>query len=97
MTLLLQEYRGYILKDQNRFSTKPANHFMFSAASAIKKGYNFKGDSILPGSGMLEGKPTDGIQVSAPLKMFNRHGLISGATVNGKTKALQGITEALSN
>src|SRR5690554_5899527 len=65
-------------------------------AEAITKGYTFKGDSILLGCGILNGKPADGIQVKAPLKMFNRHGLISGATGTGKTKTLQGIAEGLS-
>lgn len=66
-------------------------------SEAITKGYTFKGDSILLGCGILEGKPVTGIQVKAPLKMFNRHGLISGATGTGKTKTLQGIAEGLSD
>lgn len=66
-------------------------------AEAITKGYTFKGDSILLGCGIHNGKPTDGVQVRAPLKMFNRHGLISGATGTGKTKTLQGIAEGLSD
>jgi DNA helicase HerA-like ATPase len=71
---------------------KPAE---FSAV--IEEGYKFKGDSVLLGAAMLDGNPVKGLQVKAPLKMFNRHGLISGATGTGKTKTLQGIAEGLSN
>ncbi len=49
------------------------------------------------GGAILDGIPVDGLQVHAPLSMFNRHGLISGATGTGKTKTLQGIAEGLSN
>ena len=66
-------------------------------SEAVIKGYTFKGESILLGCGILDGKPVDGLQVKAPLKMFNRHGLISGATGTGKTKTLQGIAEGLSD
>ena len=66
-------------------------------SEVITNGYTFKGGSILLGCGILDGTPVDGIQVKAPLKMFNRHGLISGATGTGKTKTLQGIAEGLSD
>lgn len=45
---------------------------------------------------MLNGQAVPGVQVKTPLSMFNRHGLISGATGTGKTKTLQGIAEGLS-
>ena len=63
----------------------------------ITTGYTFKGESILIGGAILDGVPVDGLQVRAPLSMFNRHGLISGATGTGKTKTLQGIAEGLSD
>lgn len=67
-----------------------------SFSAEIETGYTFEGDAILMGGAILDGQPVDGLQVKAPLAMFNRHGLISGATGTGKTKTLQGIAEGLS-
>jgi DNA helicase HerA-like ATPase len=62
----------------------------------IEKGYAFKGDSIVLGAAMLEGKALPGAHVKVPLKTLNRHGLIAGATGTGKTKSLQVLAENLS-
>lgn len=64
--------------------------------SDIESGYTFKGESILLGLGKLQGENVPNALVKAPLKMFNRHGLIAGATGTGKTISLQVIAENLS-
>ena len=45
---------------------------------------------------MLDGETITGLHVKTPLKTFNRHGLIAGATGTGKTKSLQVLAEGLS-
>lgn len=62
----------------------------------VGAGYTFSGDNIVLGGPMLDGAPVAGFAVSAPLRTFNRHGLIAGATGTGKTKSLQVIAEQLS-
>lgn len=63
---------------------------------AINSGYTTKGEFIVLGAAMLNGEAVENTLVKAPLKTFNRHGLIAGATGTGKTKTLQMITEQLS-
>ena len=68
-----------------------------SFQESIQQAYTFKGETILMGAAMLDGKPVSEAKVYLPLKTMNRHGLIAGATGTGKTKTLQLIAEGLSN
>lgn len=65
-------------------------------SETVAAGYQFSGDSILLGAPMLDAQIVPGFHVAAPLRTFNRHGLIAGATGTGKTKSLQMIAEQLS-
>ncbi len=62
----------------------------------IKAGNVTKGDALVLGGAMLNGKALQGAHVRIPLRTMNRHGLICGATGSGKTKTLQIIAEQLS-
>jgi DNA helicase HerA-like ATPase len=61
----------------------------------LETGYQFKGAAITLGGSIFNGE-TLSSQVKVPLKTFNRHGLIAGATGTGKTKSLQVLAEQLS-
>ncbi len=62
----------------------------------IHNGYQSKGLTCPLGVAVFEKEPVNGLIVSMPLKMLNRHGLIAGATGTGKTKTLQVFAEQLS-
>lgn len=63
----------------------------------VNLSYTFKGNSILVGSAVYNNDYETNVQIKLPLKTFNRHGLIAGATGTGKTKSLQLIAESLSD
>ncbi|MFZ1806236.1 MAG: helicase HerA-like domain-containing protein, partial [Cyclobacteriaceae bacterium] len=63
---------------------------------AVQKSYSPKGSSIFLGAGILNGEILADAKVKLPLKMMNRHGLVTGATGSGKTRTLQLLAEQLS-
>ncbi len=96
----------YLIVSQNLFYSEQGiryfarNQFMSNPtlfAEAVQKGYQFKGEFVKIGCGMLNGEVVKDANVYIPLKTMNRHGLIAGATGTGKTKTLQLISECLSH
>lgn len=64
--------------------------------SAINTSYSPTGASIYLGAGVFEKSIVPEAKVNLPLRMMNRHGLVTGATGSGKTRTLQLIAEHLS-
>ncbi len=64
---------------------------------SISKSYSISGSSIYLGAGIYQGEILAEAKVNLPLKMMNRHGLVTGATGSGKTRTLQLLAEQLSN
>jgi Cdc6-like AAA superfamily ATPase len=62
----------------------------------FKAGYTFSGSSIALGAALVDGQVHPEAQVSLPLAMMNRHGLVAGATGTGKTVTLHMMAEQLS-
>lgn len=64
---------------------------------AIRNSYSPKGSYIYLGAGIYQTEILAEAQVRLPLKMMNRHGLVTGATGSGKTRTLQLLAEQLSS
>ncbi|MBS1978707.1 MAG: DUF853 family protein [Bacteroidetes bacterium] len=64
--------------------------------AAISSSYSMTGASIYLGAGVYEGQIVPEAKVNLPLRMMNRHGLVTGATGSGKTRTLQLLAEQLS-
>ncbi|SHJ44195.1 hypothetical protein SAMN02745244_02513 [Tessaracoccus bendigoensis DSM 12906] len=62
----------------------------------IRTGYAFESPSATLGVLIDGGEPVSDAPIRIPLGMFNRHGLVAGATGTGKTVTLQVLAEALS-
>lgn len=65
-------------------------------SEAITKSYSTSGASIFLGCGVYQGEILADARVNLPLRMMNRHGLVTGATGSGKTRTLQVLAEQLS-
>lgn len=63
---------------------------------AINKSYTTALPCIYLGSGVYDGEILADAKVNLPLRMMNRHGLVTGATGSGKTRTLQLMAEQLS-
>src|SRR6187402_1627380 len=64
---------------------------------SIAKSYTTAGACIYLGAGIYQGEILADAKVNLPLRMMNRHGLVTGATGSGKTRTLQLLAEQLSN
>lgn len=64
--------------------------------AAINKSYTTALPSIFLGAGVFQGEIIPEAKVNLPLRMMNRHGLVTGATGSGKTRTLQLMAEQLS-
>lgn len=64
--------------------------------TAVREGYAFEGPCVELGALIVDDGPRADAKVRVPLAMLNRHGLVAGATGNGKTKTLQLMAEQLS-
>lgn len=67
-----------------------------SQIEQIRAGYAFDEASATLGVLIAEGQAVPDVAIRIPLGMFNRHGLVAGATGTGKTVTLQVMAEALS-
>ncbi len=63
---------------------------------SVSISYSNQGASIYLGAGVLQGEIIADAKVNLPLRMMNRHGLVTGATGSGKTRTLQLLAEQLS-
>jgi DNA helicase HerA-like ATPase len=66
--------------------------------AAIRSGYPTPtegGPTLLEVGALMNGDPRPDVQISIPLGMLNRHGLVAGATGTGKTRTLQGLAEQI--
>lgn len=63
---------------------------------SIQTSYKINSPSIYLGAGVYQGEIIGEAKVNLPMRMMNRHGLVTGATGSGKTRTLQLLAEQLS-
>lgn len=62
----------------------------------LKDAYASSPNHLTIGTYIEDGEPQPGVNITLPIGMLNRHGLIAGATGTGKTRTLQLLAEGLS-
>ncbi len=77
-------------------SVEPLGPEITDVTRRIAAGYRTAGAVVTLGAVVSQGRSDPQAQVGIPLAMFNRHGLVAGATGTGKTKTLQVMAEQLS-
>jgi DNA helicase HerA-like ATPase len=83
-----------VVKKENHLNLESMSKEKF--IEAINKSYTMAGASIYLGAGVYQGEIVAESKVTLPLRMMNRHGLVTGATGSGKTRTLQLLAEQLS-
>ncbi|MFT3942368.1 MAG: DUF853 family protein [Ancrocorticia sp.] len=74
----------------------PSSGALSEYGMTVRDSYAFEVPSLRLGSYLEAGSPHREAAVNVPLRSFNRHGLVAGATGTGKTRTLQLLTEGLS-
>ncbi|PRI11721.1 helicase HerA-like domain-containing protein [Leucobacter massiliensis] len=79
-------------------SAGPAGPLSEEEVAVIRAGYPAAvdgGPTLLHVGALVNGGPRADAQITIPISMLNRHGLIAGATGTGKTRTLQGLAEQI--
>lgn len=74
----------------------PTSEPLSDYGKTVQESYSFEVPSLRLGSYLEAGSPHPDAAITMPLRSFNRHGLVAGATGTGKTRTLQLLTEGLS-
>lgn len=83
-------------KDQGAPPAGPLSESEFAAVRAAYSPATDSESAMLQLGALVNGEPCPDVQITIPLGMLNRHGIIAGATGTGKTRTLQLLAEQLS-